>query len=498
MVRACRPFSVSEGTINARAEPCIQEYTLKFFVAASLLAACVLTFITVATGSAAITPEHTSGRDTISVDLPIYTSTRGVAEMRAWAQASGQAYLNRAPLSAWEMALFGRFLAIDGLTGKYASEFGTDVMWMLQIFAAESVLDPLNQGLETGDRGLGQLGFNAESVARSLIADPQSGFYRPGLQLSANVWNPDSNIALSTVWIRRLYAMPDIRSHQTAYARYTHGDSGVVDGAVSTIATVRVARAESFETLFLTFYALKYAGSNSSMVTGSPQVQAMLALDAAHPDGSAFDTALQAWYLSDARAGSAATWRVVTNLSEQLRYIELGTQVYGIAGHLSAGAVRDLLQGARGQVRASGDADLLRFMDETITRAQMLSISAPSASPVVGPVAPPVAGPVVGPVTGPIAGPVPGSAAGSAAASGKFSTAPAYGTHGHASVVFEGGSVIALRDATIGAGAWGVWVQDAGGRFTLLLVGGPTFLADRFNARFPSGFPGAVAVMLVR
>jgi hypothetical protein len=85
-----------------------------------------------------------------------------------------------------------------------------------------------------------------------------------------------------------------------------------------------------------------------------------------------------------------------------------------------------------------------------------------------------------------------------AQASGAFAAPPNFGTGTQAAAVFLGGSVDQLETAARGAGANGVWAQDSGGRFQLLVVGGPSFLRDAFAAPFPGGFAASTAVTLTR
>ncbi len=74
----------------------------------------------------------------------------------------------------------------------------------------------------------------------------------------------------------------------------------------------------------------------------------------------------------------------------------------------------------------------------------------------------------------------------------------AFTSDGLANVVFAGGSVDDLDAAAAGASASGVWAQDGSGAFSLLVVGGPSFLKDGFRAKFPAGFKTAAAVTLTR
>ena len=79
-----------------------------------------------------------------------------------------------------------------------------------------------------------------------------------------------------------------------------------------------------------------------------------------------------------------------------------------------------------------------------------------------------------------------------------FTPMPAPGSWSTLSVVFVGGRPTDLEQAARDAGASGVWVQDAGGAFQLLVVGAPAFLRESFERAFPLNIPGPVAVTLTR
>ena len=81
---------------------------------------------------------------------------------------------------------------------------------------------------------------------------------------------------------------------------------------------------------------------------------------------------------------------------------------------------------------------------------------------------------------------------------GSFVSAPIFNSSGLASVVFVGGTVGQLEAAALQVGASGVWAQAPDGSFSLLVAGGPSFLADGFRAVFPRGFAGYAAVTLSR
>lgn len=82
--------------------------------------------------------------------------------------------------------------------------------------------------------------------------------------------------------------------------------------------------------------------------------------------------------------------------------------------------------------------------------------------------------------------------------SGSFAAPPNFGANFTALAVFTGGSTAQLEAAAKAAGATGVWMQDAQGRFLLLLVSGPSFINDPFRASFANGIPANTAVTLAR
>lgn len=107
-----------------------------------------------------------------------------------------------------------------------------------------------------------------------------------------------------------------------------------------------------------------------------------------------------------------------------------------------------------------------------------------------GTTAPPAATPT------PVATPTPAAPPSSGA--GGFVAPPRFSASGQALVIFAGGSADQLESAASGSGATGVWVQDAGGAYQLLVVGGPAFLKDQFRAAFPGGIPTNTPAALTR
>jgi hypothetical protein len=82
--------------------------------------------------------------------------------------------------------------------------------------------------------------------------------------------------------------------------------------------------------------------------------------------------------------------------------------------------------------------------------------------------------------------------------SGTFVATPRFGPTGLALAVFGGGSVDQVEAAALAGGATGVWAQDGGGAYQLLIVHGPTFANAAFRTAFAEGFPGVTAMTLTR
>ncbi|MFA7249058.1 MAG: matrixin family metalloprotease [Dehalococcoidia bacterium] len=93
--------------------------------------------------------------------------------------------------------------------------------------------------------------------------------------------------------------------------------------------------------------------------------------------------------------------------------------------------------------------------------------------------------------------PAPGSTP-SPTSTAAFATAVRFSPSGQALAVFGGGSLSQLEAAARSASAAGVWVQDPGGAFRLLVVDGPPFLRAQFAAAFPATLPANLPVTLVR
>lgn len=80
---------------------------------------------------------------------------------------------------------------------------------------------------------------------------------------------------------------------------------------------------------------------------------------------------------------------------------------------------------------------------------------------------------------------------------GKFAAAPVFSPNNLAQAVFQGGTVTQLAAALADLGATGAWAQDANGRFVVYVVNGG-FVNEPFEAAFPAGVPGPIALTVAR
>ncbi|MDA1148169.1 MAG: hypothetical protein O3A76_16350, partial [Chloroflexi bacterium] len=80
-------------------------------------------------------------------------------------------------------------------------------------------------------------------------------------------------------------------------------------------------------------------------------------------------------------------------------------------------------------------------------------------------------------------------------------TSPTFGAGNVGAAVFSGTTIAQLAAQVAAVGGVAVWVQDVSGQWFQFntLASGPTALAnDAFNTAFAAGFPGPVAVFVVR
>lgn len=81
---------------------------------------------------------------------------------------------------------------------------------------------------------------------------------------------------------------------------------------------------------------------------------------------------------------------------------------------------------------------------------------------------------------------------------GTFASTPVFSSGGLSQVVFGGGTIAQLDSAIRAVPANGAWAQGSTGEFKLYIAGGATFVNEPFVTTFSTGFPGVVALTLVR
>jgi hypothetical protein len=319
-------------------------------------------------------PARATPRPTSS--LPIQVATRDYATVVRQA-ISLHPLAPNATFGIWDEVLLGRYLAVDGLIAKYADHYGNDVLWQVLAYCSESTLDPLAQGGYADDRGLGQVGYPSEATTRAWGADPSSPYYTADLSPSGSIWDPQTNIILSAIALRSVYAEPQIDSNEQAYGTYTVGDAALSStGSLSPLAAARVQRASSFEPEIGEFIALKalanpqpQSGSETIVAAAAitraagfaqimdPVVREILLIDAEFGDGKSVYLALRDLYLRLAAEPTALGWGTVTFLGDALRFTELAERVYGTPGDAAYARISQEVYAA-GVVGSSSDAAL--------------------------------------------------------------------------------------------------------------------------------------------
>lgn len=229
-------------------------------------------------------------------------------------------------LPLWDKILLGRLLAIDEITADRSSYYETDYLGLLLAFAAESLLDPLAQGPQVDDRGLGQVGFWMEAEGRRWLSDPHSLYYRPGFNATASIWEPETNITLAAAMSRWVYTSPEIKDPLTGYAVYTRGHIALLSGGrLESEAQVRLERADSYRERMLNFLRLKLgigAESEDAIVRG------IVAIDRTEPDGRQTYRALRDLYMEYLEEPDSLYAAVLLS-REALTFTDLLNDIYG-------------------------------------------------------------------------------------------------------------------------------------------------------------------------
>ncbi len=321
-------------------------------------------------------PTRTLPRDA----LPIYATTqtrREVQEDLLAGKVTGHANIT----GAWDYILLARYLAIDDFVDRYSSYYGTDFIWQLAAYCSESIMDPLAKGPDVdGDKGLGQVAKESERIGRMWAADPSNLYYVESYDPSRSVWDPETNVILSTITLRSLYALPVVTSNAIAYGHLTVGLSAVdSSGNLTPRAAGRVERAAGFVDKLVGFVGLKLAyapsgGGGSEAARESAEstfvrtsgkltdhvVRDLLAIDRANADGSAISVALRDYFLGLAKTANGP-WNETMYLGEAVNLARVVDDIYDIPSGVAWKALRERAEALAPAVYASGDTSLISF-----------------------------------------------------------------------------------------------------------------------------------------
>lgn len=297
--------------------------------------------------------------------LPVYFEPRSAADLFDELRAEGESP-DPYP-EPWSQILFGRLMAIDDMAAKHSTYYGTDYLDQLLAFAAESLLDPLAQGPQVDDRGIGQVGYWAEEVGRRWAGDRDSRYYSPDLDPEGSIWEPETNIILATTVMRWVYTSPEANSPQMAYGLYTRGHDGLrPDGNLGRDAQLRVERAESYRERFLDFFRWKLGLGDPSQ---QPLMAGILALDAEYEDGQDMYRGLRDYY-TEVVEDPADPAVAVLLAREALRYNDLLTRIYKEDGHAGYVRLYEALVALEPAVAALGHAETRSAYTESLTKLQ--------------------------------------------------------------------------------------------------------------------------------
>lgn len=243
-------------------------------------------------------------------------------------------------LALWDKVVFGRFVAIDGMIRRYSHRYGIDGFWTTLAFASESVLDPLAKGSLVDDRGIGQVGFQAERRGRQRGSNPSSPDYEASLDRHGSIWDPRTNIIFASILFRWVYTVPGVNSGAKAYAVYTDGYAGLnPDGTISEPASRDVARARSYArriTVFRQLVSLARTQDRDAWSATVPNrlTRGIMEIAATRPDGIRTYAALTRLYTKESRA-IRHPWTVIRIAREAMNFTDLRVRVYGADGTAS-------------------------------------------------------------------------------------------------------------------------------------------------------------------
>jgi hypothetical protein len=256
-------------------------------------------------------------------------------------------------LSPWENVLFGRWIAIDSTARTYANRYGLSAQWTMQTFASESVMNPMAQGSQPDDRGIGQVGYRAENYGRPRGTNPNNPDYTPGLRANGSIWDTRTNIILASIWYRWVYNQSYVHTPQQAYAVSTYGTGAILsDGTIRWDAQQRVNRARSFGPLLSTFASAKqqsrsYTWAQLVANVPDPLTRDLLYIDGHTTEGADVYAKLAARYIREV-ASTRSPWVVNMFGREALTYLDEGRIAYGTNQSVNYSALVTALVAKRG------------------------------------------------------------------------------------------------------------------------------------------------------
>ena len=247
-------------------------------------------------------------------------------------------------LTVSDYVLLGRWLAVDDLLSELTDKYGLDYIWTGLALLSESALDPLAQGPQADDRGLGQVGYWAEEAGQRWGLDPLGPYFNPGIDPRASVWKPEKNLVLASIVMRWVYSNEAVRRPDEAYGVYTYGGLAVgSSGSIHPAAQVRMDRAKSYLPVLNNFVAMKASASRPE----SGQVAALLAIDRTCVDGMDCYEKIRNYYLELMRKTDNG-WLAVLLGRDCLTFSDLLSNQYGIPQSVGYSALhRELKEWAR-------------------------------------------------------------------------------------------------------------------------------------------------------
>ena len=289
--------------------------------------------------------------------LPLSIPVRSAAQLRADLRQS-QSINDSLNLDLTDTIVLSRLVAIDDMLEKISDHYGTDYLWSLAMMMAESNLDPSAQGPLVDDRGLGQIGYVIESVARLWGPDLTSPYYSAQFDPQASIWEPNTNMTAEAIWFRNILTFPYVTAMDQTYAIYTKGIYSVdpATGAISERAQVDVRRAHShIAQLQKLLYLKDYVRQQGDVVSVRyPLAGAILEIDRTATDGIGSYSALRDLFID---AGANGTGEAVAEYSyfhEAISYTDLLDRGYNVDPTVALRQIKTAMDSRAAFIRGDG------------------------------------------------------------------------------------------------------------------------------------------------